>query len=204
MSSAPVEPTVATDPHQLPPAHELVGESNIRKSAVNPEDNHHIVGPHGAQLPEVQRKIMLAYDASPESKSAVEFLRKSVLAQGDHLFLLAVLPISIYDPAMSYVPLEMSYNNVEEVQKLLKEMRTAALHNLKVIADSLAPLGITTTCHALHGDAPQSIVRAAEYHHIDIITVGRRKLSRFQKWVSTGSISAFVVQNSHCSVLIAK
>jgi nucleotide-binding universal stress UspA family protein len=53
------------------------------------------------------------------------------------------------------------------------------------------------------GHPAEQIIRRAEADHIDLILLGRRGMSRFEKWI-LGSISERVLRYAHCPVMVIR
>ena len=51
------------------------------------------------------------------------------------------------------------------------------------------------------GHPAEQIIRRAETDHVDLVLLGRRGMSRFEKWIM-GSISERVLRYAHCPVLV--
>jgi nucleotide-binding universal stress UspA family protein len=53
------------------------------------------------------------------------------------------------------------------------------------------------------GHPAEQIIRRAEADHVDLILLGRRGMSRFEKWI-LGSISERVLRYAHCPVMVIR
>jgi nucleotide-binding universal stress UspA family protein len=53
------------------------------------------------------------------------------------------------------------------------------------------------------GHPAEQIVHRAEQDNVDLIILGRRGMSRFEKWL-LGSVSERVLRYAHCPVMVAR
>ncbi len=64
-------------------------------------------------------------------------------------------------------------------------------------------LGVRISLQIRQGDPSDQINSVATKEHADLIVVGRRLISRFNRWIS-GSTSEDLMENAPCSVLVVR
>lgn len=127
---------------------------------------------------------------------------KTILANGGHLTLLAVVDMPTYPYLVSTggaYPLPVE--NTELYDKTLKEMSAHAQDYLKRHAESLQEAGIEVSLRVVQGRAADAILSAVEELKADVIvmsTHGRSGLSRLVH----GSVTQAVLAHAHCPVLV--
>lgn len=141
-------------------------------------------------------KILLAVDASPDSKQAARAVR--YFAEVASLDVLNVvdeeaLTHAYISPEMPAEYLEAYRKEVSEAaERVLHEMRqelSDVTHHIRLIADT--------------GDAADSIIQAAEESHSDLIIVGQRGMTATPSFL-LGGVSQKVATYAPCSVLVVK
>nr|AOR51723.1 universal stress protein A [Phaffia rhodozyma] len=185
---------------KLMPA-DLVGSSPKTKvSVLKDEDFSRIVNLKGTET-SGNRRIMLAYEDTADAKLALDYTLKTLARPGDHVFLVTILPITLVDAAyLSYAP---EYN-LQEDAKWLRKMNDNALEVLKAQGAQFEDIGADVTVHVAHGDPRFSLIALADFHDVNLIVIGRRKLGRFQKLITSGSVSQYVLTHANQNVLIVK
>ncbi|KPK21928.1 MAG: hypothetical protein AMK69_20750 [Nitrospira bacterium SG8_3] len=141
-------------------------------------------------------KILLAVDASPHSKHAVQMVKN--LSALVHLSILYVVDVPSLKHA--YLSSECSEKDFEgyrqEVarlsQHILHETRDellSSVHEIQLIADN--------------GDPAESIIQTAEEHDVGLILLGHRGMTPSSTFL-LGGVSQKVATYAPCSVLICK
>lgn len=141
-------------------------------------------------------RIVLAVDASPDSKNAAQVIRH--LAEPPILDVLNVvdeeaLKHAYISPAMPSDYLESYRQEVAEVaERVLHEMKADLephCRHIRLIADS--------------GDAAESIIQTAEESHADLVIVGQRGMTATPSFL-LGGVSQKTATYAPCSVLVVK
>lgn len=141
-------------------------------------------------------RVVLAVDASPDSKNAAQVIRH--MSEPPVLDVLNVvdedaLKHAYISPTMPADYLETYRREVAEVaEQVLHEMKTELepyCRHIRLIADS--------------GDAPESIILTAEESHADLVIVGQRGMTATPSFL-LGGVSQKVATYAPCSVLVVK
>lgn len=129
-------------------------------------------------------KIMVCYEGSGASRSALRVAVKHAKAFGAKLFLVASLE-----------------KGTEDEQKVIKELETE-LNNAK---EKIVKDGIDCETHLLvRGMSPdEDLVQYAKEKGIDEIAIGIRKRSKVGKLIF-GSTAQYLILNAHCPVITVK
>jgi nucleotide-binding universal stress UspA family protein len=138
------------------------------------------------------RRILLAYDGSLEG--AVALREGAVMAKhcGAKVFILSVIPETA---------------GVRTVESLQGDVVSQALDSQRAILDRgvarLRQLGFEPTAKLVIGEPAAAIGAFAREVKADLVVVGHRKQSLFQRWWS-GSSGAFVSDHIGCSLLLSR
>jgi len=136
------------------------------------------------------RKILVGFDGSAQAEKAAETAMGLARAVDGRVLLFAVArPMK---PATSV-----------EVHAMLDEAREhfeQAFGKLRVKA---AEYGVEVETAIAVGHPAEQIIHRAETDRIDLILLGRRGMSRFEKWI-LGSISERVLRYAHCPVMVVR
>ena len=134
------------------------------------------------------RKLLVAYDGSPQSGKAVDvaFSLAECLDATVLIFAVARPP----EPPTS-VELEAVLDDAKEhfEEGFKKIVERARAHNLEIKTDMAV------------GHPAEQIIHRAELENIDLIVLGRRGKSLFKKMIM-GSISERVLRYAHCPVMV--
>ncbi|MFB3916335.1 MAG: universal stress protein [Terriglobales bacterium] len=136
------------------------------------------------------RKILVGYDGSDAAEKAVELALSLAVNMDSMVVVLAVAQPPEPPAAM-------------ETQAVVDGAREYYEKTLRKIADAAKENGIQVTTAIAVGHAAEKIVRRAEQTHADLIVVGRRGRSTFEK-VIMGSVSERVLRYAPCPVLVTK
>lgn len=143
----------------------------------------------------MSKRILLGYDGSENAKRALD--RAIELSKASD----AELSIVIYVNLVGFETLA--------AKKLMTEFR----HEIVLDAENLvsdasrlakkAGVSKVRTFVLRDGDPADAILFAAEKHASDLIIVGRRGISRVERFL-LGSVSSRVVNHAKCDVLVVK
>jgi nucleotide-binding universal stress UspA family protein len=135
--------------------------------------------------------ILLCTDFSKSSEVAAAKANELAETLGADL---TVLHVVTYVPP-SYVGIELpkKYATVEYIVE-------RAEHHLKIWCDEQKLISCTQTINA--GNAKKAISKYAESSHVDLIVVGDQGESAIMQ--PFGSVASYVVQHSHCDVLVVR
>jgi len=139
------------------------------------------------------RRILIAVDFSPASRTAIDLAR--TLAPQAHLLLLHVFE----------VPFEgkMQYAGVSDdiIFQYRIEARERALHQLHELADNAGLSPMDYTVLVLQGDATRQILVQEEQHDCDLIVMGKHG-THVTEELLLGSVAKRVLAESGSDVLI--
>jgi nucleotide-binding universal stress UspA family protein len=137
--------------------------------------------------------IVVGTDGSPNAEAAVRRAAKVAKSEGDRVHLVAVFPDT---PSFSE-PISSSATR-----------EPIALHDVaeSMLARAEAELeaqGIEVMTHARGGDPARVIVQVAEEQGADLIVVGARGVTSFQRFL-LGSVTSKLAHHAPCSLLIVR
>lgn len=136
------------------------------------------------------RKIMVGYDGSKPADKAVE-IAFSLSEATD----CKVLIFSVARPPEPATRVE--------VDAMLDDAREHFEESFKRFAKCAEERGINLETAVAVGHPIQQIVHRAEADHVDLIILGRRGMSRFEKML-VGSTSEKVLRYAHCPVMVVR
>ena len=141
-------------------------------------------------------KILLAVDASPDSKNAARMVRQFA----DPIMLDILNAVDEDALKHAYISPEMPAGYLEEYRKDVSEAAERVLHEMKQ--------DLTDVCSHIRliadtGDAAESILETAEESRSDLIIVGQRGMTATPSFL-LGGVSQKVATYAPCSVLVAK
>ena len=139
------------------------------------------------------RKILVAFDGSPESRLAVDECSQLVEVPGREIHLVCVL----HDPS----PYLLAGEFVPEPALAIDRTRMDA--DLKDAAARLSERGFAVTTHLQDGEPVDVISRMVETLSIDLIIVGHRRSKKFALRWWRGSVDSLLVERVRFSILIA-
>jgi nucleotide-binding universal stress UspA family protein len=134
------------------------------------------------------RKVLVGYDGSKQSEKAFAVGLEIAAKFGATL-----IAASIFRP-----PEPAAEGELSAVIDDAKEHFEEILGKLKPVAVARR---VTLETEVEVGHPAEQLVLAAERHHADLIVMGRRGKSTFQRWM-LGSISERVLRYAHCPVLV--
>lgn len=181
----------------------LESSNPLEKSSVPAEAREQqIVGVPGAKLESDTAKILIALDGTEAGDKAFKYLLENKLLKTDsHVFLCTVLPANVISTPWVAGPLTI---DTERHNELLKTIRAQAIEKLEPYKAQLKQKGFNVTIHVLHGDARASLLRVANYHHVDLVLVGKRERNWKKGLTTAGTVSSYLVSHSNAPVLVIK
>jgi nucleotide-binding universal stress UspA family protein len=136
------------------------------------------------------RKILVGFDGSAQAEKAAETALSLAQALDGHVMLLAVARPP--EPATSV-----------EVHAMLDDAREHYEQAFAKFQERAKELGVELETAIAVGHPAEQIIRRAEADHADLVLVGRRGMSRFEKWI-LGSVSERVLRYAHCPVMVIR
>ena len=145
-------------------------------------------------------KVLLAVDDSPDSKAAVHFLQRIQFPAESSLYLLHVNPL---DEWLRLGTSGRSLRIVEQISRIREEADTKMRSILNHMEDTFRSSNLAVHSKITDGSPGAEILRAITKHHIDLVVLGTRGLSKISGFV-LGSVSEWVLNEAPCSVLIVR
>ena len=139
------------------------------------------------------RKILVAYDGSPESRLALDECIRLAPGPAAAVHLAGV----VHDPSL-YV---LAGEYVPEIALGDDEARVDA--DIKDAAAQLAAHGLAVTPHVVIGEPESVIARLVEEHGIDLLIQGHPRSKTFALRWWRGSTDALLLERVRCSILVA-
>lgn len=157
------------------------------------------------------RRVLIAYDESNESKGALQHYIDHVAQQNDQIFLLTVLrPLERHLDYSVFLGEDEATDTGRKIDPRIEAFfrdRNAALEKLKKERDELVPLlkekVIGLTLHVAHGDPKETIPRVSNFHHVQLVVVGRRTLGKWKRMFNE-SVSSAVIEHIKIPVLVVQ
>jgi len=134
------------------------------------------------------RKVLVAFDGSTQARKAFEVGLEIARRFGAELEAMGV--IRLPEPAVRI-----------ELDAALDEGRRVFAEHFRELAAAAAAVGVAFQGRVEVGHPAEQIVHGAERDGADLIVMGRRGVSRFERWM-LGSISERVLRYAHCPVLV--
>ena len=145
--------------------------------------------PLNLQTPYFQ-KVLVGYDGSPLAEKAVDVAIRFGVCEKSAISVLAVARLP--EPATSV-----------EVEAVLDDAREHFEVGLKRVVERGRTHGVEIATDIVVGHPGEQLIHRAEIDQVDLIIVGRRGTSLFQK-IMLGSVSERVLRYAHCPVLLVK
>ena len=136
------------------------------------------------------KKILIGYDGSAQADKATD----SALALAQSLD----ARVLVFAVARPPEPATMV-----EVDAMLDDAREHFEEQFKKIVQQAKQLGVEIETDIAVGHPIEQIVHRAELDHVDLIVLGRRGKSRFEKML-VGSTAEKVLRYAHCPVMVVK
>ena len=134
------------------------------------------------------RRILVGYDGSPKSEKAAQVALS--LAECIDATVLVFAVARPPEPATSV-----------ELEAMLDDAREHYEAGFKKIVESAKQHDIAIETDIAVGHPAEQIIHRAETDHVDLIILGRRGTSLFQRLIM-GSVSARVFRYAHCPVMV--
>jgi nucleotide-binding universal stress UspA family protein len=141
----------------------------------------------------MHRKVLVAYDGSPESKLALDECAHLAPHAGREVHIACVL----HDPSPYLLAVEL----VPEPAYRVDRERTQA--DLDKAAAALAGRGFSVKTHLLEGEPVEVIVRLCEDLAIDLLILGHKRTRSFALRWWRGAIDSLLIDRVHCAILLA-
>jgi nucleotide-binding universal stress UspA family protein len=135
-------------------------------------------------------KILVGFDGSPQSEKATEVALSLAQSLDSTVLLFAVARPA--EPA-----------TMVELDAMLDDAREHFEEKFKKIIQRAKDLDVELETDIAVGHPVEQIVHRAEADHIDLIILGRRGVSRFER-IIIGSTSEKVLRYAHCPVLVVR
>lgn len=149
-----------------------------------------------ARRPSIER-VILAEDGSIGARAAADVLTWPIFARS-HVRVVTVSQAVVHDVGGSEPPhLATAHERHREVGIDLAALDALARSS----ADRLAAAGLTTEIDVRHGDPAQEIIAAAMDGHADLIVMGTRGRTGFERLL-LGSVARKVLHHAPSSVLV--
>jgi len=136
------------------------------------------------------KKILIGYDGSAQSDRATE----SALALAQSLDAKALLFAVARPPEPA---------TIVEVDAMLDDAREHFEQQFGKIIQRAKDMGVELQTDIVVGHPVEQIVHRAEMDHVDLIVLGRRGRSRFEKML-VGSTAEKVLRYAHCPVMVVR
>jgi nucleotide-binding universal stress UspA family protein len=136
------------------------------------------------------KKILVGFDGSAQSEKATESALALAQSLDSSLLLFAVARPP--EPA-----------TMVELDAMLDDAREHFEEQFKNIIQRAKDLGVELQTDIAVGHPVEQIVHRAETDHIDLIVLGRRGRSRFEKML-VGSTAEKVLRYAHCPVMVVR
>ena len=134
--------------------------------------------------------ILVGFDGSAQSEKATEVALKLAAAMDSKVLLFAVARPP--EPATTV-----------ELDAMLDDAREHFEAAFQKITRRAQDLGVALETDIVVGHPVEQIVHRAETDHVDLIILGRRGVSRFER-IIIGSTSEKVLRYAHCPVMVVR
>jgi nucleotide-binding universal stress UspA family protein len=136
------------------------------------------------------KKILVGFDGSAQSEKATESALALAQSLDSSLLLFAVARPP--EPA-----------TIVELDAMLDDAREHFEDQFKKIIQRAKDLGVEMQTDIAVGHPVEQIVHRAETDHVDLIVLGRRGKSRWEKML-VGSTAEKVLRYAHCPVMVVR
>jgi nucleotide-binding universal stress UspA family protein len=136
------------------------------------------------------KKLLIGFDGSPQSEKATE----SALALARSLDAKVLLFAVARPPEPA---------TIVEVDAMIDDAREHFEAQFKKIAERASALEVELATAIAVGHPVEQIVHRAELDQVDLIVLGRRGKSRFEKML-VGSTAEKVLRYAHCPVMVVR
>ena|SRR5215469_505432 len=136
------------------------------------------------------KRILVGYDGSSQSEKAADLALAMARALDSQVLIFAVARPP--EPATSV-----------EVEAVLDDAKEHFQEGFKRLIEAARVDEIALETDIAVGHPAEQIIHKAEISHIDLVILGRRGVSMFEKWI-LGSISERVLRYAHCPVMVVR
>ena len=140
------------------------------------------------------KRILLAYNGSESGQKALLECKDIALWTGAQLNLVAVMPHHI-----DFIGAEGGFYDPKITEREKQNYQDILSQGLRMLSDA----GHSAKGEVLLGDTVTEITNYARKIEADLIVVGHKHLEGWAARWWRGSSSGALIENSHCSVLIA-
>lgn len=144
--------------------------------------------------------VLLTVDDSPDSKAAAQFLRRIQFPAKSVLYLLHVNPL---DEWLRLGTSGRSLRMLKQIDRLRAEAATKMQNVLRKMEETFLNSDLAIHSLVRDGTPGEEILRTIKEHHIDLVVLGTRGLSKVSGFF-LGSVSEWVLNEAPCSVLIVR
>jgi len=149
-------------------------------------------------------KLILAIDGSPDSQTAVDFVKTVGLPASSHLTILHVVKKHVYETGQALIA---DSTNEAEFAKLAEELlEVRGREGAKLLGQTrkaLSSPGLTIQERLVYGNPAAEILKAARNVEADLIVMGSRGTTGIKR-IFLGSVSNKVVHSAGCPVAIIR
>ncbi len=138
----------------------------------------------------VFRSILVGYDGSAQAEKAAALALSIAEGMDAHVLLFAVARPP--EPATSV-----------EVHAVLDDAKEHYQEGFNRIVARARERGISIETEIAVGHPAEQIIHRAETGKVDVVILGRRGTSMFEKWI-LGSVSERVLRYAHCPVMVIR
>jgi nucleotide-binding universal stress UspA family protein len=136
------------------------------------------------------KRILVGYDGSPQSEKAADLALAMAKVMDSRVLIFAVARPP--EPATSV-----------EVEAVLDDAKEHFQEGFKRLIEAARADDIALETDIAVGHPAEQIIHKAEISQIDLVILGRRGISMFEKWI-LGSISERVLRYAHCPVMVVR
>lgn len=136
------------------------------------------------------RSILVGYDGSAQAEKAAAVALSIAEAMDSHVLLFAVARPP--EPATSV-----------ELHAVLDDAKEHYQQGFNQIVAKAKEEGISIETEIAVGHPAEQIIHRVETGKIDLVVLGRRGTSLFEKWI-LGSVSERVLRYAHCPVMVIR
>ena len=135
-------------------------------------------------------KILVGYDGSPQAEKAAHLAFSISKSMDSKVMLFAVARPP--EPATSV-----------EVEAVLDDAREHYQEGFQKLLEAARENDIEVETEVAVGHPAEQIIHKAEVMKADLVILGRRGTSLFEKWI-LGSVSERVLRYAHCPVMVVR
>lgn len=141
-------------------------------------------------------QIILAVDASKQSRAAARFLRAHLVSDTSQVTILSSVDSPISDLAARYL-------SESQQAELIEPALTHAQHLVQALRTDFIKEGIPVSTKVTVNHVIASIVQHVEARQPDLLVLGARPLTKSER-LHLGSVSESLLRHAPCSVLIVR